>query len=98
MPKSTPPRPTRLHAHQAQEFPIFRLTLEDQAGLIQRMTLCSTFRPTQDQETACALQMESLARQVQMRVRKVEFLSQVHLEMRAHPPDEVPGSDPYGFA
>lgn len=85
---STPPRPTRVHPYQAPEFPLFRLTLEDHAGLIQRMTLCSTFRPTEDEETACALQMELLARHVRLRVRKVEFLSHMHVEMRSRSPDQ----------
>lgn len=98
MAQSSAVRLTQLQTSQAQEFPILRLTLEDQQGTIQRMTLLSTQPMSSSLDSPEGLaHIEALANLADLHLLEIQQLSHLHLEMRSHPPSEPPGVEHYGL-
>ena len=98
MAQSSAARPTQLHTSQAQEFPVLRLTLADQQGSIQRMTLLSTRPISSSLDSPEGLaHIEALAALADLHLLEIHQLSHLHLEMRSHPPSEPPGAEHYGL-
>lgn len=77
---------TRLQPRHLQEFPVLRLVLEDSDGSIQRMTLHSTRPLISDFSDGQALvHIRALTQLTGTRVREVQQLTTMSLEMRSHP-------------